>query len=390
MQKGLDRAWVEVDLDSIVHNFIEVRRIVNNKTLIMPVVKANAYGHGALEISKVLVENGADRLAIATIDEAIQLRDGSINIPLQVLGYTLPNRANDIVRYDLIQTVYDMELANSISRAAITSSKRVKVHVKINTGMNRVGFACTEESIDCIAKIANLKGLILEGIMTHFACADDRNKAYTIMQFDRFCNFYKRLEENGVRIPIRHVSNSAAVLNDCGMNLEMVRPGIVIYGLHPSKESTGRILNLMPAMKLKARIISIKNIEENEYLSYGCTYRCKRKSRIATLSIGYADGYPRNLSNRVNVVIHGQYAPIVGRICMDQCMADITDIRSSVKVGDEAVFMGSSGKSEISADEIACLLDTINYEVVSRMGARLPRIYVRNNGLGKSDDGTFM
>ncbi|OGO79650.1 MAG: alanine racemase [Clostridiales bacterium GWC2_40_7] len=378
MDKRLERAWAEIDIDSIAYNIKEIRSFIKSETLIMAVVKANAYGHGVLKVAETLLANGADRLAVATLDEAILLRKHGFSVPLQVLSHTFEGRANEILDYNIIQTIYNMELANAISLEALKRRVKATIHIKVNTGMNRVGVSHDENGEKAIVQIYGMPGLVMEGIMTHFASADESNIDYTYRQFELFIDFCNRLERAGIRPPLRHVCNSAAVLRFPEMHLEMVRPGLLLYGLYPSADMEISSVLLRPVMSLKACIININCIPEGAALSYGRTHVTKRKSLIATVPIGYGDGFPRRLSNNGKILIGGEFAPIVGTICMDQCLADITEIGDPVSVGDEVVLFGKQGRNEISVEEIAGKLGTITYEVLCDIGMRIPRIYTKN------------
>ena len=377
MNGNFYRAWAEINLDNIAHNVREVSKRVGKMTEIMAVVKADAYGHGVFETVPTLLENGASRLAVSMLDEAIQLREFGVKVPILVLGYTEPSRAEDIIKYNITQTVFSHELAEALSDAAVKMGKQARIHIKIDTGMTRVGFKPGYGAVKDVVRISELPGIIIEGLFSHFASADETDREYTMLQFERFESIIQELNRIGVLIPVKHIANSAAVIQYPNLHLNMVRPGIILYGLYPSDEVDRSSIDIRPGMELKARVVLVKEVEEGTPVSYGRTFVTKRKSRIATLPIGYADGYSRLLSNRGRVLIHGQYAPIVGNICMDQCMVDVTDIDGEVKTGDEAVIFGVQGKNEITVDEIAKLCNTINYEVVSLIGKRIPRVYFK-------------
>ncbi len=368
MEYKFNRAWAEVNLDNIAHNVQEIRRIVDKKTEILGVVKADAYGHGVMEVTKVLLENGVSRLAVSMLDEAIQLRKDGIDVPILVLSYTDPGRAEEIIKNDVTQTVFSHDLAESLSQAAQSLERNVKIHIKIDTGMTRVGFMPGYSAVKNVISISKLPRIIVEGLFTHFALADEKDKTYTNMQFERFTTIVNELNRVGVYIPVKHVCNSAGIIEFPHMHLNMVRPGIALYGLYPSSEVSREKINLKPAMTLKANIILVKDVEKDTCISYGGIFKTKRDSRIATIPIGYADGYTRLLTNKGKVLINGQRAPIVGKICMDQCMVDITDIKGDVNVGDEVVLFGKQGEEEIKVDELAQSIGTINYEVVSIIG----------------------
>lgn len=379
MEYKLNRAWAEVDLDAIAHNLSEIKRISNKKTEIMAVVKADAYGHGVLETVNILINSGVKGLAVSMLDEAIQLRKIGVKVPILILSYTDPVRAMEIIEHNVTQTVFSHDLAEALSKAAVTAKKNVKIHIKIDTGMTRVGFMPGYSAVKNVEKICKLQNIVLEGLFTHFASADEHDESYTKMQFERFMNICMELNRIGIHIPIRHVCNSAGIIQYPKMHLEMVRPGIILYGLYPSDDLDKKTIELKPVMTLKANIILVKEVVKDSPISYGRIFTTNKQSKIATVPIGYADGYSRLLTNKGEVLVNGQRAPIVGKICMDQCMIDVTDIKGNVCVGDEVVLLGRSGNEEISADEIARKLGTINYEVVSVIGKRIPRVYLKNN-----------
>lgn len=377
MDYKFNRAWAEVNLDNIAHNVKEIRRIVDKKVEIMGVVKADAYGHGVMEIARTLLENGVTRLAVSMLDEAIQLRQNGIKVPILILSYTDPVRAEEIVLNDVTQTVFSHDLAEALSEAAVKHHRNVKIHIKIDTGMTRVGFMPGYSAVKNVVQISKLPGIIIEGLFTHFASADEADKSYTYMQFERFMSIVGELNRIGVYIPVKHVCNSAALIEFPEMHLNMVRPGIALYGLYPSDEVDKTKIDLRPAMSLKANVILVKDVEKDTFISYGRIFKTSRNSRIATIPIGYADGYTRLLTGKGKVLLNGQLAPIVGRICMDQCMVDITDIEGDVKVGDEAVLIGKQKDNEIKVEDLAKSVGTINYELVSIIGKRIPRVYLK-------------
>lgn len=381
MEYKFNRAWAEVSLDNIAHNVREIRRITDKRTEIMGVVKADAYGHGVMEVTKTLLENGVSRLAVSMLDEAIQLRQNGIDVPILILSYTDPRRAEEIIQNDVTQTVFSHDLAEALSEAAVKLNKSVKIHIKIDTGMTRVGFMPGYSAVKNVVRISKLPKVIIEGLFTHFASADERDKSYTHMQFERFMSIVSELNRIGVYIPVKHVCNSAGIIEFPEMHLNMVRPGIALYGLYPSDEVDKARIELRPAMTLKANIILVKDVEKDTCISYGRIFKTKRDSRIATLPIGYADGYTRLLTGKGNVLVNGQLVPIVGKICMDQCMIDITDVNGDVGVGDEVVLFGRQNGSEIKIEDIAQNIGTINYEVVCIIGKRIPRVYWKDGKL---------
>lgn len=378
MDYKFNRAWAEVDLDAIAHNMREIRRITNKKSEIMGVVKADAYGHGVMEVVRTILENGATCLAVSMLDEAIQLRKNGIDVPILILSYTDPVRAAEIIEYKVTQAVFSHDLAKALSEEAVRQKKNVKIHIKIDTGMTRVGFMPGYSAIKNVVEISKLPRLIIEGLFTHFASADEKDKSYTYMQFERFMGICSELNRVGVYIPIKHVANSAAIIEFPEMHLNMVRPGVIQYGMYPSDEVDSSKIDLKPAMTLKANVILIKEVEKNTSISYGRIFSTGRESKIATIPIGYADGYTRLLTGKGQVLINGETAPVVGKICMDQCMVDVTDLKGDVSVGDEVVLFGRQGDKEIRVEDIARSIGTINYEIVCIIGKRIPRVYLKN------------
>lgn len=377
MEYKLNRAWAEIDLDAIAHNTREIKKLTGNRVEMMGVVKADAYGHGVLEVVRTLLDNGVTQLAVSMLDEAIQIRKMGIGVPILVLSYTDPARADEIILNEVTQTVFSMELARALSDASVRLGKNVKIHVKVDTGMTRVGFMPGYGAVKNIMEISRMPGIIIEGLFTHFASADERDREYTMMQFERYMSLCTELARVGIHIPVRHVCNSAAIIQYPEMHLNMVRPGIILYGLYPSCEVPRNSIALRPAMTLKANVILVKDVDSDVCISYGRTFRTSRKSRIATIPIGYADGYTRLLSNKGKMIVNGEFAPVVGRICMDQCMIDVTDLKHDVHVGDEVVIFGSQNGASISVDEIADEVGTLNYELVCIIGKRIPRVYLK-------------
>ncbi|WP_026894652.1 alanine racemase [Clostridiisalibacter paucivorans] len=377
-QKETRPVWAEINLDNLAHNIKEVRRITRKESLVTAVVKADAYGHGAAIVANTFLKNGADRLAVATLSEAIELRNSNIEAPILILGYTPEYQSKALVEHNIISAVYKYEQAKAISDEAIKLQKTAKVHVKVDTGMSRIGYLPNEDSADEILKMSNLPNLEIEGLFTHFALADDEDKTTTKIQFERFQWMVSELEKRGIKIPIKHVSNSAAIIDLPEYNMDMVRAGIILYGLYPSEDVHKSRIDLKPAMTLKAKISHVKEIEENTGISYGHIYVTDSKTKIGTVPIGYADGYTRLLSNKVEGAINGIRVPNVGRICMDQCMFDITNIEK-VSPGDEILLFGDGSKNEPHIDEIASMLGTINYEIVCMISKRVPRVYKEAN-----------
>lgn len=375
--------WVEINLDNLRHNILELKKIISSATKLCAVVKADAYGHGAVEVAKEAIACGASYLSVAFLDEAIELRKNGITTPILILGFTPENQFDKILEYDITQTVYNFKSGAMLSDCALKQNKKAKVHIKVDTGMNRIGFcpeACTTAEF---RELFSLRGLEIEGIFTHFARADERDRHFTNEQFQIFTGIVKAIEEAGYKIPIKHVANSAGVLQYPETHLDMVRPGIILYGLYPSDEIDKNLISLKPVMSFKTRVSNVKVLPKGKPISYGGTYITQRQSIIATLPVGYADGYSRLLSSRAQVLINGQRAPVVGRVCMDQCMVDVTDIQGGVSIGDEAVLLGADGNNRISAEEIAELMGTINYEVVCGISKRVPRVYIKGGRVQK-------
>jgi len=366
--------WAEIDLSAIENNIREIRRLTKPSAKVMAVVKANAYGHGAVAVSKTVLTNGADWLAVALLQEAVELREAGFSVPILILGYTPLEQMELVITNDLRQTIYSLEQAEALSSAAGKAGRKATVHIKVDTGMGRIGFLPKQESIDSIIKIARLPHLEVEGIYTHFAIADAEDKDYTIEQLQYFQWLLDQLAKSGLHISIRHAANSAGLIDLPEAHFDLVRPGLILYGMYPSNEVQKTKLFLRQAMSLKAEVSYVKQVAKGTAISYGCTFVTARHSQIASLPLGYADGYTRLLSNNTDVLIKGKRAPIVGRVCMDQCMIDVTGF-ADVAMGDEVVLMGRQENEFISAEEIASRIGTINYEVVCMFSSRVPRVY---------------
>ncbi|MBS3811043.1 MAG: alanine racemase [Halanaerobiales bacterium] len=364
--------WAEVNLDNIKFNLKQVKINVPEDTLIMAVVKADAYGHGVLPVAKAAVEAGADRLAVALPEEGRELREGGFELPIQILGEVLSEQIPILIRYDLIPTVSKLESAERLDELAGEKGLLKEVHVKIDTGMGRIG-VFPEDAVNFIKRVNSFKHLEVEGLMTHFAKADEEDKQYTYNQWDLFQMVIDKLEEENINIPIKQAANSATIIDLPEMALNMVRPGIMMYGLRPSHE-VDEDFQLKPVLSWKAKIIYLKEVPPKTGISYGATYITEKKAKIATIPMGYADGYSRLLSNKGEVLIKGQRAPIRGRICMDQFMVDVTNIKD-VDVGDEVILIGQQGNEEFSATDMADIIGTINYEITCDITKRVPRIY---------------
>ncbi|NBI07818.1 alanine racemase [Senegalia massiliensis] len=378
--------WVEINLDNLAHNMKEVKNIVKKDTLITAVVKANGYGHDAAEASKTFLKNGADRLAVATLSEAIELRNSGINdTPILILGYTPNSQAEYLLKYNIISTIYSFNQAQLLSRSALEQNKISKIHIKIDTGMRRLGFESNAKSIEEILKISKLPNIEIEGIFTHFACADEENKRFTRLQFTRFKYITDELEKRGLRIPIKHVSNSAAIIDLPEYNLDMVRAGVMLYGLYPSMNVDRKRVDLKSAMSLKTKISYVKCVEKSEGISYGHIYVTNKTAKIGTLPIGYADGFTRILSNDIEVTLKGKKVNVLGRICMDQTMINLSEVMNA-EIGDIVTIFSGEEKNTNSIDDIAHKLNTINYEVVCMIAKRVPRVFVKGDNFIKVKD----
>lgn len=371
------RVMAEVNLDAIKHNYYQIRNHIPRHTEIMAIIKADAYGHGALEVAELLQKEGVSRFAVAIAGEGEQLRRNGITLPILVLGYTPKADIKVLIENDLTQTVFSYEMAKELSDEAGKIGKTVNVHIKVDTGMGRIGFLSCPESIEEVQKIATLPHINMEGIFTHFSTADEEDVTYTKHQWDIFEGFLKELSEVGIELPVIHAANSAAIMCHPYTHLNLVRPGIILYGYYPSPYLQGKVLDLMPAMSLKTQVVNIKEIPEGHYIGYGRKYCTHQKTKIATIPVGYADGYSRRLGNVGRVLIRGQYAPIVGNICMDQFMVDVTNIKD-IKIEDEVVLFGEQKGKKITVEEIADIVGTINYEIICMIGKRVPRVYKRS------------
>lgn len=362
--------WAEVDLDAVEYNIREIRRHIGSHAQIMAVVKANAYGHGAVPVGRAALQAGASQLGVACVDEGVQLRSAGIEAPIVILGYVPPWEAEAVVGYGLSPSVTTRDTALALERAAAKAGKNVGVHVKVDTGMARLGLLPADVPA-FVHMLATLAHLSLEGLYTHFASADEVDKSFTWRQFQAFLEVSQSIESPA----LRHVANSGAISDLPQLALDMVRPGIAIYGCYPSTEVMHN-LDLRPALSLKSRIARITLLASGETVSYGRTWRAKRPSRIALVPCGYADGVPRLLSNKGSVLVRGQRAPIAGRVCMDHLMVDVTAIQDAA-THDEVVLIGRQGAEVIPVEEVAKLARTINYEVLCAIAPRVPRYHLR-------------
>lgn len=365
-------AWAEINLNALEHNYRAIKSCIKGDARLCAVVKADAYGHGALEAAKAALSEGAEYLAVATISEGIELREAGITTPILLLGLILPEEAELVVEHDITQAVCELPLARALSDAAVNQGKTAKVHLKVETGMGRIG-ARPEEMAVLAAAVSELPNLEIEGMFSHFATADCEDKTFAQEQLRRFLAACEAVKAVGVELKIRHIAESAAILEMPEAHLDMVRAGVIQYGMWPSEEVTHPV-ELKPVMKLCAQIVFLKKMHPGETIGYGRTWEAKRESLVATLPLGYADGYIRAYGKGgAKVLINGKLVPVAGRVCMDQVMVDVTDI-PDVKEGDVAVLFGAP---ELTVDDAARVLDTINYEVTCLVSPRVPRVYVR-------------
>ena len=368
------RCYAEISLEAIGHNIREVKKRLPEGVKLLGVVKANAYGHGAVPVASYL-ENQVDYFATATIEEAVELRENGISAPILILGYVSPSQYGDLVEYDITQTIDSYAQALALEKEAARQNRKAKAHLAVDTGMTRIGFQVTEHDADEAAKIADLPHIELEGMFTHFSCADQEDKTYCSMQMEKFDKMTALLAERGVTIPLRHICNSAGIMEFDDHRFEMVRSGIITYGIYPSEEVKKERLDLIPALSWKSHVIHVKEVGPGIGVSYGATYVTEKPmTRIATVSAGYADGYPRALSNQGCVLIHGKKAPIIGRICMDQMMVDVTDI-PDVQVEDVVTLVGTDGDETITIEEIANPAARFDYEMLCDISSRVTRVY---------------
>ena len=376
--KKFERIKAVVSLDAIAHNFEEMKKNIADGTKIVAVIKADGYGHGAEAIARLV--GGYDYIwgfATATAEEAIQLKDAGIEKPVLILGLVFEEYFQELIKKEVRMTVCTYDMAKALSDEALRQGRQVYIHIGLDTGMSRIGFADKPESVDVIKKIAALPNVKIEGLFTHFARADETDKAPAVEQLERYLTFVELLEKAGVQIPLKHCSNSAGIIRMPEANMNMVRAGITIYGIYPSNEVERDIVKLIPAMELKSHVSYVKNLPAGTAISYGGTFASEKDLRIATIPVGYADGYPRTLSNKGWVLIHGQKAPILGRVCMDQFMVDVTDI-PDVKHGDEVTLIGKDGDEFISIETLGDMSGRFSYEFACNISKRVPRVYIKD------------
>ena len=384
--KTYSRVYAKIDLDAIFFNMEQMKRNVGKKAGIVAVIKADGYGHGAVPIAVAL--ESADYVwgyAVATLDEAAQLRINHIEKPILVLGCIFPDQYVMMLNDEIRMNVYEEEMAQAISYLAQKLGKTAYIHIKLETGKARLGFDINEESIESIKRIQKLPNICMEGIFTHFARADEEDKTFTYSQIEKYDWMVKRLKEEGVEFPYHHCSNSAGIIDLNATNKELVRAGISLYGLYPSNEVKKENVPLKPALELKSHVAFVKSIDKGTPVSYGGTFVAKNRMNIATIPVGYGDGYPRSLSNKGYVLIKGKRAPIIGRVCMDQFMVDVSDIED-VRFGDEVVLVGKSGGEILPVETLSELSGRFPYEFICNLGKRIPRVYVQNGKVTEQID----
>lgn len=384
--KTYSRVYARIDLDAIAYNMEQMKRNLEPWTKVMAVIKADGYGHGAIQIAEML--ESVDYIwgfAVATLDEAVVLRTEGIKKPILVLGCVFPDQYMAMLRNDIRMNVYTEEMAESISQMAAREGMTAHMHIKLDTGMGRLGFDISEESVEAIKRISQMKNVNMEGIFTHFSKADEFDKTFTHIQIEKFNWMVEKLKEKEVVFNYEHCSNSAAIIDVKEANFDLVRAGISTYGLYPSDEVNRENIKLKPAMILKSHVAFVKEIEAGVPISYGGTFVSENKMKIATIPVGYADGYPRSLSNVGYVLIRGKKAPILGKVCMDQFMVDVTHI-DGVSFGDRVTLIGKDGNETITVEDLGELSGRFNYEFICDLGKRIPRVYVKNGKVSEQVD----
>ncbi len=371
------RVYAKVNLDNIQKNIRAIRSKFGDDVTVLGIVKANAYGHGAVEVANAMNEAGVGYFGVAAIDEALELRQNGISTPILILGQTFKQDFRSVIENDITCTIADIDTAKRLSAFAISIGTTVKVHIKIDTGMGRIGFQADAEGYANVKEVFTLKGLEIEGIFTHFACADFTDKTYTNNQKQKFLEFTDKLSIEGYSVKIRHMYNSASVIDLDGYCGEMVRCGIMAYGLYPS-DDVNKDFKLYPALEFKSSISFVKNVEKGFAISYGSAYITDKPMKIATVPVGYADGYPRYLSNRGEVLVHGTRCKILGRICMDQFMIDVSHI-PDVTIADEVTLIGTDGNETIAVEDVCDNEYRFNYEFCCLITPRVQRIYIKDN-----------
>ncbi|ASW43725.1 alanine racemase [Clostridium isatidis] len=373
----LNPMWAEINIDNLIFNINQIKMKAKNSEII-GVVKANAYGHGAIEISKILINNGIKKLAVANVVEGIELRENGINTNIMLLGLSTNISIPSILKYNLEPTVSSYEFAYALNDEAKKLNKTINIHIAIDSGMGRIGFRNKDESIEEIEKIFLLSNIKVESIFSHFSTADAKDKSYSYEQMNIYNKILNDLEARNIKLPKKNLSNSAAIIDLEETHFNYIRPGIILYGYYPSNEVRKDNFEIRPVLTWKTKVIYIKEVEENQYIGYNKSYKTSKKTKIATIPVGYADGYSRGLSNKGKVIINGKFAPIIGNICMDQFMVDVTDI-DDIKLEDEVILLGAAGDIKFDADDMAKLLNTISYEILCLIGRRAPRIYLKNS-----------
>lgn len=385
--KKYRRVHADIDLDAVLFNFEQMNKSIPCDTKIMAVVKTDAYGHGAVPLA-ILLESQEYLwgFATATVDEAVELRKAGIKKPILVLGYSFPECYEDIVKYEITQTVFQLKMAEELSKEAVKQNKEVAVHVKLDTGMGRIGYQNVEDAVADTIKMKELPMVKLEGVFTHFANADTENREFTLQQISKFKTMVQAMEEQGVVFDLKHCANSAGIIELSDYKFDLVRAGIISYGMWPSNEVRKDVLQLKPILSLKSHVVYVKEVEEGTPVSYGSTWIANNKRKIATVPVGYGDGYPRSLSNKGYVLIRGCKAPIVGRVCMDQLMVDVTEVSEPVQTGDRVTLIGTDGAHTITAEELGELSGRFNYELMCDLGNRIARIYYQNGKIKEVRD----
>lgn len=375
METNQLRCWAEINIDALEHNMKLIRSKTNKNSKVMAVVKADAYGHGAILCAKTLLSAGADWLGVATVPEGVQLRNAGIYAPILVLGAIPEEDMRDAVSFDIITAAFDYENAKELSKVAEAMGKKAKVHIKLDTGMNRIGISAKRGYVEKIKEIEMLPGIEADGIFSHLSCSDAEDEAFTLKQIELFENAVKTLEKEGIHFAVKHLANSAAIFKYPQAHYDMVRAGIICYGCCPSEET--HIFGLEPVMSFKCNVSFVKTIRKGDCVSYGAAFEAAKATDIATLTVGYADGYTRLLSGKTEVLIKGKRVKVVGKICMDQCMADVSGV-NNISVGDVATLFGKDGNEIITADEIAQKIGTINYEILCMVSRRVLRLYIKD------------
>lgn len=384
--KSYTRIRARIDLDAIEYNIEKMKENLPEDTKLIVVAKADCYGHGALQTTSLLsLKEYVWGFAVATLDEAIVLRRGGITKPILVLGCIFPEQWIDALENNIRITVYAEELTKVLSDLAVKIGRKAYVHVKLDTGMGRIGFTPGKEGADKIEEISKLPNIVMEGLYTHFSKADEGDKSYTMKQMEAYTWMKEELAGRGITFSYYHCCNSAGIIDLKGAGQNLSRAGISTYGMYPSEEVHKENVDLKPALELISHVAFVKWVDEGEMISYGGTYVTKRRTKIATIPVGYGDGYPRSLSNKGYMLIHGKKAPIIGRVCMDQCMVDVTEIED-VKFGDEVVLVGRDGDEYLSVETLSRLSDRFNYEFVCLMGKRIPREYIRRGEIQEQMD----